>query len=303
MIAAGLPGSADEWPPGVLKELQKFSQGDLIESPPLAYLADPAVPIWEESRRFADELAKSGGPLEPEIILFPDKLTPPFGMIVSQTCDVVEEDTERPVWPWVQIVPVYDMEAQLDAGDRSLQRKGKGAARYLHVPLIGPGFYVADFRLCFPVEKGWLANQPRIDGFGSEELRQRVGDRVAALSGRPAFGGNFVATVQKPIRTAVRSLKSTNRVLYDEIENKVPELGIRLDSRLQPTTAQVVVLCDEPLSDALRAWWEACLDSLRPEAAASGIAMQVLDFMQLDQTPASEYRKLTILPMLNVSPS
>ena len=42
-------------------------------------------------------------------------------------------------------------------------------------------------RISFPVEKGWLARQAKLDGFGSEELRQRFGDGLALLSGRPAF--------------------------------------------------------------------------------------------------------------------
>lgn len=303
MIAAGLPGSADEWPLGVLAALQQFNQGDLVASPPLAYLTHPAAPIWAESRRFAEELAAADEPMKPEIITFPEQLVPPYGMIVSQTCDIAEEDSEQPVWPWVQIVPVYDMNGQLDGGDEKLLRKGRGTARYLHVPLLNHGFYVADMRLSFPVEKGWLASQTRIDGFGSEELRQRVGDRLAYLSGRPAFGGGFVASIQKPLRSTLKSLKTADRSLYDEVIAKIPDLGVRLDSRLQPTTAQIVVLCDEPLSSTLHKWWEACADSLRSEAAARGITIQALDFMQLDQTTASEYRKLTILPMVNVSPT
>jgi hypothetical protein len=42
--------------------------------------------VWAESARFAAEVAASGDPPEPEIIRFPEGLTPPYGMITTQTC-------------------------------------------------------------------------------------------------------------------------------------------------------------------------------------------------------------------------
>jgi hypothetical protein len=168
---------------------------------------------------------------------------------------------------------------------------------------MSPGFYVADFRLSFPVEKGWLASQPRVDGFGTEELRQRVGDRVALLGGRPAFAGSFVETVQGPLTSALRELRQTNRELFDRIDDAVPEVGVVLDSRLNPTTAQVVVLCESPLGDAMTEWWNTWWDRCREGAARAGITLQALDFKVLDDSySAVQYRKLTLLPLVNVSP-
>lgn len=172
----------------------------------------------------------------------------------------------------------------------------------LHVPLLSPGFHVADFRISFPVEKGWLAAQPRIDGFGSEELRERVGERLAYLSGRPAFAGAFVATVQKPLSDALRALRREDPDLFTEIDSLVPEVGVRLDSRLAPKTAQVVVVCEAPLEDRHREWWTAWWDACRSVAAEAGIVLQALDFRVLDESfTAAEYRSLTPLPLVAVS--
>jgi hypothetical protein len=161
VIESGLPGPAAEWPDGVLEGLRRFVQGDLVAAPPLAYLTDPSAPIWEESRRFAADIAESGDPPEPDVIHFPPAAAPPYGMITTQTCDLVEEETEVPLWPWVQLVPVYDMHSTLNSGEMGLLRKGRWRRSLLHVPALNPGFFVADFRLSFPVEKGWLVAQDR----------------------------------------------------------------------------------------------------------------------------------------------
>ncbi len=302
MIGAGLPGSAQDWPDGVLDSLRRFRQGDLVADPPFAYHAHPGVPIWEESRRLAAELYTSGEPLEPEIVLFPAGVSPPYGMITTQTCDIAEEDSEVPAWPWVQLVPVYDMDANLNSGEKRMLRNGRGWRRLLYCPAVVPGFYVADFRISFPVEKGWLAGRACIDGFGSEELRHRVGDRLAHLSGRPAFAGSFVDSVQKPLTQALRDLKENDPGLFEDIDTLVPEVGIRMDSRLSPTTAHVVVVCESAPPDRVVNWWAAWWDTCREAAATAGITLQALDFRVLDESfSAAEYRSLTHLPLSAVS--
>jgi hypothetical protein len=269
----------------------------------MAYLTDPLAPVWEESRRFAAQLAEAGEDLVPDVIHLPEPIRPPYGMITTQTCDLVEEDSDAPVWPWVQLVPVYDMSDELNSGERKQLQGGRGFRRFLHVPALATGFYAADFRFSFPVEKGWLARQARIDGFGSEELRQRVGDRVALLGGRPAFARTFVETVQAPLTTALRQLKQTNRHLYDRLDRDVPELGVRLDSRLNPSTAQIVVVCHSPLDKEETEWWNSWWDDRRGPASEIGISLQALDFKVLDAGySAAEYRQLTHLPLANVSP-
>lgn len=303
MIGAGLPGSAADWPEGILNALKQFRQGDLVALPPMAYLADPHAPIWEASKVFAEQLAAAGEEMKPDVIHFPEGLLPPYGMITTQTCDIVEEDAPCPVWPWVQLVPVFEMGSDIETRDQKLLRKGQGWRRLFHVPALTPGFYVADFRISFPVEKGWLALQARIDGFGSEELRQRVGDRLALLGRRPAFAGAFVRTVQGPLVDALKVLKNTDRQAFDRMNELVPEVGVLLDSRLSPTTVQVVVLCREPLADMRKDWWNAWWDGCRQQAASEGITLQALDFKVLDEHyPAIDYLKLTILPLLNLSP-
>ncbi|KJE76262.1 hypothetical protein [Ferrimicrobium acidiphilum] len=303
MIGAGVPESANDWPDGILSALRRFRQGDLVADPPMAYLADPRAPVWEQSVRFAKELIASGDPVMPEVIHFPEGLTPPYGMITTQTCDLVEEDATPPGWPWAQVIPVYNMDEPLNSGEKKLLREGRFRRSWLHVPAVTPGFYVADFRISFPVEKGWLVRQARVDGFESEELRQRVGDRLALLSGRPAFAGSFITTIQDPLTQALRELKRVDRVEFNRMDEMVPEIGVLMDSRLSPSNVQIVVVSTAPLDGAQMEWWSRWWDRCRQQAAATGITLQALDFKVLDENySAVEYRRLTHLPLPNVSP-
>jgi hypothetical protein len=193
------------------------------------------------------------------------------------------------------------MDGDLNSGEKRQLRAGRGWKRFLHVSAITPGFYVADFRISFPVEKGWLAAQHRVEGFGSEQLRHRVGERLAFLGGRPAFAGSFVRAVQGPLTRALRDLKRSNSALFDSMDDAIPELGVRLDNRLNPLTAQVVILFATQLTYGQREWWLGWCDACRYQAAADGITLQALDFRALGAMSALEYRQLTILPLANLS--
>lgn len=303
MIDAGLPQSRSEWPDGILDELRKFTQGDLVALPPIGYFADPTSPIWEASRVFANELITNNEPPQGDFIYFPDRVRPPYGMITTQTCDLVEEDSSKPRWPWIQLVPVYDMAMDLNSGQKGDLKKGKGRYHQLHIPALEPGFYVADLRLSLPVEKGWLAKQERIDGFSTEELRQRVADRLALLAGRPAFAGSFVSTIQGPLISEFKTLKTKNREAFDRLDDAVAEVGVKLDKRLDPSNVQVVVICNTQLTKDQLDWWNSWHDACRQKAAEVGIALQALDFKLLDSSySAAEYRQLTLLPLVNISP-
>ena len=176
MIDSGVPGSPEEWPNGVLQRLRAFSQGDVIRTPPLFYFADPRRAIWSETQRY---LADSDGP---EVVLA-EELSPPYGLITSQTCDIAEEDSPRPLKPWVQVAPIFALRG--NSGYKKHLRKGAGPAIYIYLPnLPGEEFWVADLRIEVPVEKGWLAYQERLDGFGSEEAQSIVGQRVGWLRER-----------------------------------------------------------------------------------------------------------------------
>lgn len=294
-IDDGLPPSAENWPAGVLDSINTFAQGDVIDNPPLFYFADPSRPVWARTSAYSRD---SEGP---EVVECGQETRPRYGVITTQTCDIGEEDAERPVRPWVQLSPVYER-SDLDGGVRSLLRRGKGPRYLLHLPALPDGFWVADLRIEVPVEKGWLAGRSRVDGFASEDGQRQVGERVGLLRRRPAFARSFVRAVQRPLVDSLRHLKSAQRELYDEMEGAIYEVAVALDSHLDPTTARLTLLLDEPLSQDALDWWGEWWDRTVLDAADLGFTVQGLDFRASDSITVREYRDLVALPLARISP-
>jgi hypothetical protein len=204
---------------------------------PLLYYADPSRPIWARTAAYTAEATG------PETIEAGSQTAPRYGLITSQTCDISEEDAEQPLRPWVQVAPVYNR-TDLNSGAQKLLRNGKGARYLLHLPALPGGFWVADLRIEVPVEKGWLATREPVDGFADETKQRAVGERIAVLRSRPAFAGSFVDTVQQPLVAALKSLRATDRALYDRMDVQVDEVCVELDSLVNPSQARVMLLCE-----------------------------------------------------------
>ena len=90
---------------------------------------------------------------------------------------------------------------------------------------------------------------------------------------------------------------------FDRMDEVVPEIGVLMDSRLNPSNVQMVVVSTAPLDAAQTGWWNAWWDGCRQKASTVGIILPALDFKVLDENySAAEYRRLTRLPLPNVSP-
>jgi hypothetical protein len=295
IIDAGIPLGRDGWPDGVLKDLAKFAQGDIVKYPPFLYYADPTRPVWARTYAYAED---SEGP---EIIELADGQGPPFGIITTQTCDIVEEDAERPVKPWVQIAPVEER-SDLPGNLRKLLKNKKGPAYLVYLPALVDGFWVADFRIEVPVEKGWLSHQTRVSGFNSEDDQLIVGDRLAQLRGRPAFGKNLVDGFQRPLTQALRELRSVDRELLNKILVQVDEIAVQLDSHLSPADVSVTVLCTTPLDDDVVEWWGNWWDEAQAKVAEVGLVLHPFDYRLIQDVSLADYRRMTPVPLNRVSP-
>lgn len=236
------------------------------------------------------------------MIEVPANLAPPYGMITSQTCDIAEEDARRPVRPWVQIAPVFDR-SDLSDGIRTELSRGKGARYLLHLPALPDGFWVADLRLEVPVEKGWLAKQAPLRGFPDEAGARIVGERIAHLRSRPAFAGRFVAAVQMPLRAALQELKRRAKADWARMHAQILEIGVSLDSLLDPHFAELTLLLDETELDTdLRRWWQEWWDSALPYAQEQGVQLLPLVVRSTAEVTLAEYRRMTRLPLDRLSP-
>jgi hypothetical protein len=295
-IDAGLPNSPNAWPPGTLDALKSFTQGHVVEAPPLFYFADPSRPVWGRTHAYT---ADSEGP---EVIELRELTGPPYGLITTQTCDIGEEDADTPIRPWVQICPIYDRSNDLDSGWRSKLRKGGGPRYLMHVPAISDGFWVADFRIEVPVEKGWLATRAPIDGFADEAAQRRVGERIALLRSRPAFAPRFVDLVQRPLVGVLKKLRADNLSLYQSMDEKDPEVAVELDSFLDPRVARVTLLVEHPVDEAIEEWWRGWWDAASEQCEAGGLTLQPFAIREASQISLAEYRRMTTLPLSRISP-
>ena len=284
VIDKGVP-PRDSWPEGLLSKLREWEQGDVVASPPLFYFADPSAPIWEATRAYADSSS------EPEVILPPDEVLPPYGIVTTQTCDIAEEESSRPVRPWVQIAPIYPV----TNWKRRKLEGGKGPRYWLLVPdLPEDGVWVADFRIEVPVEKSWLAGQTRIEGFASETEKRNVGRRLALLRGRPAFSREL-NEIQQALFDALDEREPTEQEMHETLLDQLEEVVILVDSYLAPTSVQLVFLTNVPLADDCRLWLSGWREATVEEASVTGLMFHALDFRTLSSVSAEEYRRMTVI--------
>lgn len=311
MIPAQLPKDRDAWPPGVLEDLRQFRQGDVVAELPYFYWGEPTKPVLELTARYGEE----GEGIVEAASRFA------YGLIATQTCDIGEEDADRPGQPWVHLCPVYDgartyrpndlpsetpeagLPKLLHGGERSLIEQGR-SQRYLWLPALpAEGFWVADLRLLLPVEKGWLAGRERIQPFRDEAERVEVGRRIAWIHDRPAFDGRFVRAVQQPLVDDLRSLRRERRDLFDRLSGQVAEIGVSTDRNLVIDVAELLVLGNAPMDDDVIEWFEDWWTTSAERATEEGFRLLPLRRVLLDDLPASEYRRLTRLPLAAVSPN
>jgi hypothetical protein len=171
---------------------------------------------------------------------------------------------------------------------------GRGPRYWVLIPeLEGKHPYVADLRIEVPVEKGWLAQQERILGFADEEAKRKVGERLL-LRGRPAFARELNA-----LHDAISELLDAPVAEDDNVGEKlltaVEEVGLLLDSYLQPTRVQVIFLTSSDIDDGCRDRLQAWRDDLTVVLQEAGITLHPHDVRALDALPASEYRRMAIV--------
>jgi hypothetical protein len=223
------------------------------------------------------------------VILPADEHLPPYGLVTTQTCDIAEGDSIRPVRPWVQVAPVY----QVTSWKRKKLEGGKGPRYWLLIPdMPEDGVWVVDFRLEVPVEKGWLAEQNRLHGFANEADKRDVGRRVSWLRARPAFS-HALNAVHESLFAAFETLDNDNPALAARLTQHLEEVVVLVDSHLEPHAAQLVFLTSSPMPSDCREWLEHWRDAASASADEAGLALHALDFRTLESVTVPEYRRMT----------
>lgn len=273
MIDEGLPKS---WPTDVLDAVRQFKQGHLVVTPPMFYAANADYGIWD--------LTTGEGGTGEELIELSAESRPEYGLITTQTCDLVEEG--RPDHPWFQVVPVYPILDLDEAGRSLLENHRRSHLVLLDSPALPDGTWVADLRLEVPIEKSWLVGQDPIEAFRTEDAYELLGERLAAKKNRPAVATEAVDAVIRPLQNWLQGNAGGREAA------KVEQLRLAVGpSRLQVDRASLLVLTNEsPLPVEEREPWDRWWDRTRPKAAAAGIDLLANQYESLDSLSAREYR-------------
>jgi hypothetical protein len=251
-----------DWPADVLSALQLFRQGDLVESPAFAF-GIGSVPLWgaDEDRVELDPTGTNGSrvweahPLD----------GPRWGLITTQTCDLVEQGV--PSQPWFSICPVYELDPTQADADKLL---GKQYIVKLDGPALG-GTWVADLRIEVPIEKSFLAGKTPLRGFASERDAERFGVRLGAKRARPAFANELADEVIRKIGKKRANNKAKSRPVFDQLQ--ALRLDVEQGYNLRPRVVRLHVICKQEPTDAVRAWFAGWEESVRAAAHGDGIQL------------------------------
>lgn len=258
MIEEGLDA---DWPAQVKAALEPFKQGHLIKRPPIFYSARLEHGIWSPSRA----LAAKGLNGDTVIELDPEQ-GPPYGMIVSQTCEIVE-DRPQPHHPWVQMVPVYQCEPESKLLDRDFIAS-------LRPPALDGDNWVADLRIEVPVEKSMLVDREPIDAFEGDEGYEALGVELGQRRGRPALHSVFHAILAGTMGEMKHGDKP-GRKKARRVRKNVFKLKLKIESgsRLEPRAACLYILTLGPAGEETREWFGDWWDLAREVAKEAGLEL------------------------------
>jgi hypothetical protein len=255
-------GLQEDWPNAIRAAVEPFQQGHLIANPPIFYATDLGAPIWSPGRVLATETLEQERGLE--LIELDPAQCPPYGVITSQTCEIAE-DRPDPLYPWVQVAPVYNCDP-----------KSKLFEREFILPLDPPEVegegWVADLRLEVPLEKSVLIGCSPIEAFPDQAGYEDFGNQLGARRGRPALGG-VIYEVFTATMLAVRNLNKTSKKKVKRFRGDIHKLklGIEEGTRLEPKAARLYVVTktepDEEMREYFGEWW----DRASEVAAATGL--------------------------------
>jgi hypothetical protein len=229
-----------------------------------------------------------------QVLSLPAVARPPYGVVVSQTCDICEV---RPVSPFIVVAPVYDIGDSLKGGqENDIRNHHTNNYVYLTRQPVPGRFFVADLRTFLPVEKGALVERLPLDGFANENDRLDFSDRIATRSRRPAYADAVQELVIGPLDDWIRGDATNALRQHSGRFTDVEEVRLRIDGdRLAPRAVQLVVFQETSLSQEDRAAWRKWREGAKRRLAKeAGIALWP-QFSSLSSMSARDYRQLAPL--------
>lgn len=287
------------WPEAVLAAVDSLRQGDLVRSPPFVYYAHGAHPLYGLTREWAASRGSGPG----SVAANEPSARPPFGVITTHTCDLVEEarpdKPRRPKRPWVQVAPVYFLRA--NAGDARAIREGRRYDYLVWMSALGEhdnGVWVADLRISVPVEKGWLVGRDHRAGFVDPDGASSLSSRIARLATRPAYPLPLNDRVLHPLADRLQLL-CNEFPAADGIDKVCLELGYRRDD---PEFVRLIFIGEAPIPGpvqrALLTWWTTTFADDQPE----GLLVVEPEFTTYDALTVQRFRRFDSFDISRLSP-
>jgi hypothetical protein len=282
VIDSGLP---DLWPAIIRDAASQFEQGDLVRNPPFFYWASLDHPVWDVT---VDAAARDER--DPLIALDPGD-GPRLGMITTQSCDLDEADPKK---PWFHVAPVVGADAFRDDDLASICGQKYG---YLHAlpPIPGePGVWVADLRVEFPIEKGWLVGMTPIRCLSSLQECRELARKLGRTRARPALDGPSDLVVQH-LRKSIGRMKPAKRA---QVLGSLPPDGLcvkLIGTGREVTGLQLYVLSEKGTPGAdTRVWFEQWRDRIEAKVPEDFDFLGTV-FGSLESLSALAYRDLVQL--------
>jgi len=279
----------DNWPTAVQTAVSVFEQGDLVEKPAFFYLASARHGIWRLTRDAGD------ASLQDELFELAEEEAPSFGMITTETCDLVEE-SGRPRHPWISVAPVYQLE-NLDTNSVGLLKAKRVAyMRQLTASEFANKIWVVDVRIEFPIEKSWLVGREPIQAFKSAEEKEELAAFLAGRRSRPVLADELHRSLITPMRRWIERLSSAKR---DEVLSGITEVRLAVSGDpLRPDGASLLIISTgESVDPKARDAWSTRWATWRESLEVVDIALLPIEFTDLDRLSARKYKDSFGIPL------
>jgi hypothetical protein len=293
-------GLDQDWPEGVHDAVESLRQGDLVESPPFFYYADGGYPVFSLTRDWAAATGSAPGAVSAADVAF----RPPYGVITTHTCDLVEEarpgKPRQPRRPWVQVSPVYFRRCETPGEARAI-REGRRFDYLVWMSTLGEqdhGVWVADLRISVPVEKGWFVDRTHRFGFSDGDHAAGLASRIAKLATRPAYPLTLNDRVLRPLDDRLQQL-CDEFPAADGIDEVSLDLGYQRDD---PEYVQIVFIGEQTIpaevQEALMTWWATTFADDQPV----GLVILEPEFATYDTVDVRRYKRLVPFDISRLSP-
>lgn len=269
----------DEWSKELLDVLGGLEQGDVVEGLPFGYYATGSPVAWKPSATASKDAT--------EFVELDPGVSPKQWAITTHTCDLCEEDSDRPRRPFFLAAPVYEADALNERQQFMITNMEVSYLVRLTGDNFSKGFWIADLRLQIPFDKGVLVGKPIRKGFAPEDVR-RFGAQLARLYGRPVFPREVVMNVVDSLRSFFGGGKAHYRERFGAA--KIEELRLYCSNNGPPYETQLWVILESPATEKIaRECIDAWYRSTQPRASSAGVNLLAPQFQVYDLMSAADY--------------